>query len=380
MAQRQFRTILFSGILVGFTAAALASLYLAFCFYRATPYYGMTKSRLNWTDNLYVSDPVLGYAPRPDSTGAMINVVTPAVPVHHDRNGFRVPSHSLSTSEHPSILTLGCSYAYGYLVKAEETFSDRVAAALGLSSTNAAVSGYGLAQMLIQAKRLIPTLRPAYLLLEYAPWLVERGRSAFAPTLFGKIPTPYITDSPIATEVARPAFGSRLWSLPFGRFSETKRGVRDFISFQWHVGMPLILDQDAIVLSYFLKRAAHLIPPPALPERDEDTVRKAYEEIAATARANGTKVVIIALGEVTVPTFARRDWFPQDVLYVDAYSALHRFAKQRGLDYSRAFHHWRGQPPADVDAHPNSLAHQLIANEIVGAISAYRAGTKVAGR
>jgi hypothetical protein len=41
--------------------------------------------------------------------------------------------------------------------------------------------------------------------------------------------------------------------------------------------------------------------------------------------------------------------------------------------YQRRFAHWRGQPPELVDTHPNSAAHEIIADAIVAAIERARA-------
>jgi hypothetical protein len=53
------------------------------------------------------------------------------------------------------------------------------------------VSSYGLSEMMVLAKRLVPIQKPDYLLVPYSPWLVGRAQSPFAPTYFGSVVTPY---------------------------------------------------------------------------------------------------------------------------------------------------------------------------------------------
>jgi hypothetical protein len=74
------------------------------------------------------------------------------------------------------VLALGCSFTYGAATNAENTYPYLVGQRLAGTTRNAGVSSYGLSQMMILAKRLVPAYKPDYLLVQYSPWLVDRSK------------------------------------------------------------------------------------------------------------------------------------------------------------------------------------------------------------
>lgn len=108
-------------------------------------------------------DQELGWAYRP---GAKHRHVTPEfdVEVMTNRDGFRGwewPSELPGTSQRRRVLVLGDSFAFGWGVPWEQTFTARLSLAHPeWDIRNAAVAGYGADQQLLVLKRLAPQFRP----------------------------------------------------------------------------------------------------------------------------------------------------------------------------------------------------------------------------
>ena len=59
-----------------------------------------------------------------------------------------------------------------------------------------------------------------------------------------------------------------------------------------------------------------------------------------------------------------------EAIFVNPEAELLRRLPDRSPEtYNRAYAHWRGDPPVQVDGHPNPAAHRIIAEEIVKAIN-----------
>src|SRR5262249_53413213 len=145
------------------------------------------------------ADPLLGYVPIPGATGIQLVPMSPGLPVRFDENGFRVPvAHPKAAQEgSPSVLALGCSFTYGDVCLAEEAYPYVLSRLTGCRSMNAGMKSYGLAQMLILARRLIPQYRPDYVVVQYSPWLAQRAQNFYAHGMnFITTPVPFFSDSP----------------------------------------------------------------------------------------------------------------------------------------------------------------------------------------
>jgi len=356
--------------LLGFTPHSLAVMWRTSILYE-----DVKGARRGVSGKLYRSDPELGYAPIPGSRGS--SRVTPGfeVPVRFDEHRLRVPvaaGAAARRGRRPRVLALGCSYTFGAACRAEEAYPYLVATSLDGEALNAAVSGYGLAQMVLRARRLIPTHRPDYVLAQCADWLVQRSQSQIAPSLLGKVPTPYFFEADDGrVRVQPPVFSTRLFTLPVWRHANERRGAWEFLSFSWEVGVPLFVHED---LTFSIKRSRELmgvIPKPS-PAGDE-IVRAAYSELAALSKANGARLVLVTVGHVTGT--ATRAWLEglEGVDQVDAETALWNELATEGNGserptaqaYLKAYGHWHGSPPVLVDWHPNPRAHAVVAREVI---------------
>jgi hypothetical protein len=373
------------GVIVGsrFTLARRAFLYLAFTLsvgaagayavtlvHRSRKVYSFLKSRdhRGLRGRLHRYDPELGYSAVPGASGLQLLPGGSPLPVSYDREGLRVPVGREARVPHkrPFTLTLGCSFTFGDATLAEDTYPEVLARRLDGTALNAGMSGYGLAQMLVLARRLIPRYQPDVVVIQFSPWLARRAMSGFANVTFGVAPVPYLTQDPEGrVTVVPPAFPATLFDLPFASFDRPDRGPGEFLSFFFAAGAPLFVHDDVQTLRHRLRRRAGRFPLPA-PE-PERLNRAVYGEIVRLAHEQGARPVIVRLSHPLERHHQAMRELAPDVLLVDAQTALDSHATDYD-DYQRQFAHWAGSPPALVDPHPNAQAHLIIARQIARAL------------
>jgi hypothetical protein len=283
------------------------------------------------------------------------------------------------------VLALGCSFTYGDGCRAEDVYPHLVAAELGGTALNAGKCAYGLSQMLLLARRLIPQYKPDYVLVQFSTWLPGRGTSGFARATFGRVPVPFLLLHEDGTVgVHPPVFATRVFDLPFDEFDHPRRGAGEFVRFFFTAGAPLFVHDDLSMAAYALRRGLG-----RLPEADRERAQKSreqlnrvvYAEIGRLAVDSGARMVIVRLSHPLEQHWQRLKELSPGALVVNAQAALDaRVPSGRRDDYYRLFGHWRGTPPRLLDNHPNPAAHRLIADEVVRAIRSAATGTPTARR
>jgi hypothetical protein len=357
------------GYVVFALVAGAAGAYAVTLAFRSWQVYAFLKSdHRGFRGRLHRADPELGYTARPGASGVQLLPGGAPQPVSYDLEGLRVPlgQETRVPRQRPFVLTLGCSYTFGDATLAEDTYAEVLARRFGGTALNAGKSAYGLAQMLILARRLIPRYQPNVVVVQFSPWLAQRATSGFGHVTFGAVPVPYLTQDPEGrVAVVPPAFSAALFDLPFFRFDRPDRGPVEFLSLFLEAGAPLFLHDDVQALRYRLRRRAGRFPLPAAdPERLN---RAVYAEITRLAREQGARPVIVRLSHpLEVHHQAMRE-LSRDALLVDAQARLDARASDYE-DYQRRFAHWVGSPPVLVDPHPNREAHRIVAREIARAL------------
>jgi hypothetical protein len=323
------------------------------------------------------ADPELGFAAVPGGQGLHVFPVGPSLPMRYNVDGFRVPAFEppASPRKRPFVMALGCSFTYGDACLAEDTYPFLVAQGMDGTALNAAKCAYGLSQMLILARRLIPQYRPDYVLVQFSPWLAGRGASGFARSTFGAVPVPYLTLEEGRPLVQPPLFRARVFDLPFHRFDNDRRGWSEALPFFFTAAAPLFLHDDAQRLVCHARRLAGSRVQAARPDdAAEDTITRAvYREIVRIGRDNGAAVVLVRLSHPLERHHLELKELYGEVVYVDAQAVLDAAVPQGDKDeYYRRFGHWRGAPARLVDTHPNPAAHRIIAREVLRRLTPQR--------
>ena len=354
-------------------AAAFALFYSAWTTYRSLRFYREMKQIGRGYDSpVNEFHPLLGYAPIPGSRAMDVFPFGYRIPVLHDQDRLRAPTDAPPERGRPFVLALGCSFTYGTACAAEDTFAERVAASLRGTALNAGSPGYGLAQMLVRARDLIPRFKPDLVLVQYSPWLIARSLHAIVPIEGGcPVPGPYFTQDPYGHyTVAPPPFSTNYYRLPIARYLEGPACATQFVSFLTHAGFPLWAGSDVQMMRFRLKQAFGKVPPVA--NGGPNLTEFAYAEIATLCHENNARMFIVILGSGGI----LRDDLPKGDLLalqqvenadvVDAYRALcQRLNPPTPSEYEKAYGIWRGTPPQLIDRHPNAAAHAVIAEEIL---------------
>ena len=360
------KSIYFHIVLLLIPIATLALSYLAYTTFRTIQFYNYVKSdQRGWSGHVHGAHKELGYAPIPNSHGWEIMPLGPDIPMRYDKDGFRIPvdDELNTTNNHPIVLTLGCSFTYGAATHAENTFPYLVGNYFGGSTKNAGVCSYGLSQMVLIAKRLIPRHEPDYVIVQYSPWLVKRAIKPFSPSYYGKLPNPYYIgeSNPV---IAPPVFQTKVFEFSIDNYRNTQKGVSDFFSFFENIGFPLLLHDDLNMTTYTLAKFLRLTDRPT--KNHSAVIQHVYQEIARLAEQNGARMLIVVLGENHLPVPIPKDLLPSNAIVIDAHSELlSRLPTINEESYQRQYNHWRGEPPSLVDTHPNELAHKIIAEMII---------------
>jgi len=109
----------------------------------------------------FARDDRLGFVPRPGRISAQQS---------YGPHGYRTsPAPDGVALTEPPILVVGDSYAHGDEVSDADTWPARLQALLGRRVVNAAVSGYGLDQMVLRAEQAAADVKPVALVLSFIP-------------------------------------------------------------------------------------------------------------------------------------------------------------------------------------------------------------------
>lgn len=324
--------------------------------------------------HVYLPDPVLGFVPMPKAHGAEVLPDGLEVPIRCDENGLRVPeSYRRARPGRPLLLSLGCSFTFGAAVPEEDTFTEQAGEILGWNTANGGVCSYGLTQILLRGREMIPRLKPDVVLVQWSPWLLERAKRMLGPLDFLSVaPIPYFYAAPEGLKIHKPVFLGAIFHLPLEDYRGGKPRKREFISFLLRGALPLYLHDDWNMLLLKLKKRLGIVPEPG--GADQEIERAVYGEIARLARANGGKAYVLNLpwGEEPqpCPDGIARLGIPVIDVQPTLLEKLPARCRSRREAFAQLFSIYRGNPPRCIDKHPNSRAHRLMAEEIARVLKA----------
>ena len=320
------------------------------------------KSR-GWYGRVHKYDDSLGFSPIPNARGMHVFPIGPDVPMRYNKNGFRVPLYEdLDMGKRPLFLFLGCSYTYGDGCLAEDTFPYLIGKYFNGTSINAGVCGYGLTQLYVLAQKLIPQYRPNVVIVQYSDWLINRATRPFSPTYFTRIPHPYFTEQQGKFKIAPPVYRTNMFDYDFSYYRTTRKSIFDYCSFLCAAAIPLKIYDDINYLIFCIKKIGGLIVEPT--EKKQEVCDFFYKEMQDLCNKYSAKMIILGLGDQSYR-------INPELIYINTEEGLKKNLKSVS-DYSVTYRHWRGNPPSKVDNHPNPLAHQIIASQVIEKIKVFK--------
>lgn len=326
-----------------------------------------------WRGSPHMADPVLGVAPRPNARGEHLLRVGDPIPMGFDGLGLRVPvgeagerraRRQAQLADRPLVLFVGDSMTYGDCTLAEDTFAELVGEWMGMRVANAGVCGHGLAHMVLRARELVPLLKPAVLVVQHSSWLADRGIKPYAPTYWGRVPTPYVVElEPL--RFAPPMYATKVTDFDLGAYTHPTSGQPPGrLRFWREIGLSLLAHDDFGEARVKVRSAFGHIEEPIGDHLAFD--RAAYLEFTELARAHGARILVLPLALALEPVMNPAVYLPEGVWAVPAQMHLVKSLPTLNREtYERLYNHWRGDPPVLVDNHPNELAHRRIAEELV---------------
>jgi hypothetical protein len=330
--------------------------------------YFSSDNFISWKGRMYEHDSLLGYRMQPNNFSSLVYELKQPVPVKTDSSGFRVAhtGKQFSDVNKPvDLLFLGCSFTFGSACRAEETFPYIVAQESGMNYINAAVGGYGLAQMLIQAKQLIPKYKPRYIIIQRSPWLIERSLTEFAPSRGGYLlPTPYFVETKNEFSIGPPVYKSPINQLLPEEDRQIYKG--HFLSYYFNKGISYFGNQQIQIIK---TRTRNILGHKKRPtHKRHEAELFAYSEIIKLARAHDVEVILLNLNNGPISFKGKLPVSNYSYRIANADSVLRqRMSSSDEQEYVRMFGHWgmRENDSVFIDGHPNPLAHKLIATSIL---------------
>ena len=254
-------------------------------------------------------------------------------------------------------LWLGCSFTFGDNCVADSTYPFLVNAAMNKHSINAAMGGYGFAQMLLRAQELAPVLKPQIIFFQYSDWLIERSQSHInnsikplpfsAPYFYSDANGNILIQKPLFDNADVLALINTISTGPAGFFYRAK----DVFSYQ----RVLIKKYVALAVIWFHQQTGE-IPKPEMD--NEKILAHALDEMKLLCAKNNCQLIVVGIGNQTLPV-------PAGVNYINAEQGLVDYQKQTGVAYNLLYHHWTKNRVEDFDHHPNNLAHSIFAKSIL---------------
>lgn len=352
--------------------------------------YALVKGDLlGWEGQVYMADEWLGYKPVPGKTGYARIPFSEKMPVRFDENGFRSTLYERQHRD-TSILFLGCSYTFGDKCRADHLFSFYVGDSLRYKAVNAGMIGYGLAQILLRSRELIPRLQPRYVVVQQSPWLPQRAVVPYSPGFFSTVTVPRITLEQGAAVVHKPVYPTKIFDLPMHRFMESGNGLLDNAAFYFQVGIPLLSYNEFHKYKFKWQAFRGKLPFHAY-EEAASIESYVYSEISGLCQEYGSEMIILRLSNGIDQNADIDESYTHNglkPLIVDADSLLWARLDAGSLaEYEKVYKHWRvpdqaqldrygplfhraeGTDSVLIDGHPNELAHSYIAAGILEAIS-----------
>lgn len=325
----------------------------------------------SWKGKMYMRDSLLGYRLAPLLSSQMVYSQMPAMNVFTNSGGFRISENEQKeqlTTQQTDILFLGCSFTFGSACNAEETFPYIVSQEKQYRYINAGVEGYGLAQMIIAAKEILPKYRPSVVVLQYSPWLAYRSTFQFAPSHGGYLlPVPYFSKQKRSYQIEYPIYRSSVEQLFPEQDRQQFRG--HFLKYYFQKGFLYYAGEQLKIIKHQLRYISGNAEWPTRNIKEAEAY--GYTELFQLIESYNARIVVLKLNNGPVQSSEDATLHHPNLLIADADSLMvGELDTINSNSYNRKFGHWakKGRDSVMVDSHPNKLAHKIIAEAIIKAL------------
>ena len=364
-------------LLIGFgmclSTILIANSYRLFFTYRDLFSFVLGMNKKRWKGSDYESDARLGYRLRPDSRSFILSPDGDSIWSYHDHEGFRIPASDtlIEIRRTPvDILFLGCSFTYGYMCKAEDTYPHLVAKAMGYRYINAAVCGYGASQMLEQARKLIGRYRPRYVVFQHSDWLLKRSQSVYAPNNTAT-PIPYFRLEDDSLVLQYPVDRSLTFEL-IEKALKSDFGERP-LSFFFTEFIPYIAKKEFYGFRTAIRLKTGHLKRPNVDKRS--MALRLYPDFVRIANEYGARPIVFHIGDQYKIQQNAQEGIDTafvnalgGVAIVDAVKPQLAYLEEHPeLNPANAYLHCRIRAADTVimDHHPNPLAHSILARTLL---------------
>lgn len=326
-----------------------------------------------WEGKAHIPDSIYGFKPFKNARAFHVFPIGEPIPMAYDRDGFRVPlkdTLKVNIKDSVDIIYFGCSFTYGDACYADSTFAHLTAKELDFNYINAGVCSYGLSQMYLLAKDLVPKYKPKYVVFQYGDWLLTRALSINAPVYYGSLPVPCFIKKGNKFEIRTPFYQTQIFDID--KADIYKNFHNKFFKFLLVKGIPFYFKEDINRLSAFINRAES---PTDDPKNELELSKQIYAELIQISLKNNAQPIILILGNEKKSNELDRSFIKSlnGAYLADAVKEQYDFLNQHSLlDASKAFCHWRINNEGDsilVDNHPNNLSHRIISKTIIKTIT-----------
>lgn len=360
------RKALFAILSLGITLLVLYIVWFVYLWSISMPIYYFTKEPNSYTANMYAADAELGHKFKANTKGYYIWGYGDSVSVNTDERGFRT---STDNTTQGGLLFFGDSFTLCEELDVEMAYPYKVGNGLCLPVNNAAVSGYGYAQMILQARHFVAEVSPKAVVFQISPWLAERSVTPYMPALFFKVPSPYYNQQ---QNIASPLYISPVFELTqnqmLDHYRQSEVGLGDKFGFVWKFTRPVFQKQYWEELKLALGSTTSKTQSIADAELATEL---ALKEMIALCESRKLVLLVMGYGQNETDYFQTRfgDLFGENVTVVNADKTL--WSQPNITDqgsYERAYCFWHGEPPVLVDYHFNAYANQLISETLLDAL------------
>lgn len=272
--------------------------------------------------------------------------------VFTDARGIRVNADSKQTPDKVNILTIGGSFSWGYGMENEETYTEILRHKLNVSVANLSFGSYGTVQSL-QLLQRNSDLQPKIIVYGFINDHLRRNLSPCAPSLapfclpvayidFGANGTPYIHGP-------RMEYSSEAGRRSFEIITSGEFGVKNVL---WGAKAIFSNLKNRFVFNYADSK-----------ELRQEGMLYLMSKMTLEAKRLGALLVVVYIPELervytSPPPSELIDALNPDILFIDMSRTVTRYYEDErnpSLRFER-------------DSHPNHLAHELIADEILNAL------------